>query len=155
VTTPPSSAEDAANTRFAIGIELSARDLYRAAIEAGATGTAWGILANQHASYAQRLAGLIGDAANRPDAALFDARVADFQGALPANAAFDLENTLIVTYTSLLGVIADVRTADAIASIASMESHHAAYLAERSGRGDNFDALFGNTATPLTPADAS
>jgi hypothetical protein len=33
-----------------------------------------------------------------------------------------------------------------------MESHHAAYLAERSGRGDNLDALFTNSATPLAPA---
>ena len=41
-----------------------------------------------------------------------------------------------------------------MASIVAMESHHAAYLAERSGRGDNFDALFGNTATPLVPAVA-
>ena len=60
MTTPPSSDQDVANTQFAIGIELSARDLYRAAIEAGASGTAWALLANQHASYAHRLAGIIG-----------------------------------------------------------------------------------------------
>jgi hypothetical protein len=42
--------------------------------------------------------------------------------------------------------------ADALASILAMESHHAAYLAERSGRGNDFDALFNNDAEPLTPA---
>jgi hypothetical protein len=34
-----------------------------------------------------------------------------------------------------------------------MESMQAAYLAERSGRGDNFDALFTCTGTPLVRAE--
>ncbi len=50
-------------------------------------------------------------------------------------------------------MIVDDDIADAIASIAAMESHHAAYLAERTGRGDDFDALFGNdAASPIVPA---
>jgi hypothetical protein len=150
----PLSEDDLANAQFAIGVELAARDLYRAAIEAGATGTAWAILAEQHSQYGQRVAGLTGIAANAADRAVYDPRVADFQGDRPANAAFELENTLIATHAALLGQIGDISVADALASIVSMESHHAAYLAERSGRGDNFDALFTCTAEPLLRAVA-
>jgi hypothetical protein len=149
------SPDDADLVRFAIGVELSARDLYRAAIDAGATGTAWGIFVSQHAAYAQRLAGISGISANTRAPAVYDERVADFTGARPANAAFQLENSLIVTHADLLGMIVDANVADAIASIAAMESHHAAYLAERTGRGGDFDALFGNTASPILPVVGS
>lgn len=148
----PLSEDDLANTAFAIGVELSARDLYRAAIAAGASGTAWAILADQHGSYAQRLAGVSGISADTRDGPTYDSQVAAFQGDRPANAAFDFENTLVATNAALLGQIVDPNLADALASIVSMESRHAAYLAERSGRGDNFDALFTNTATPLIRA---
>jgi hypothetical protein len=43
----PLSEDDLANTAFAIGVELSARDLYRAAPARAVTARA--ILANQHA----------------------------------------------------------------------------------------------------------
>lgn len=145
----PISADDSSLATFAIGIELAARDLYRAAVDAGAEGTAWGILVTQHSSYAERIAGIVGQSANTVDTALFDERQADFTGDRPANAAFDLENTLIATHVELIGMVTDTRLADALASIVSIESRHAAYLAERSGRGDDFDALFGNSATAI------
>ncbi|HEX6657323.1 MAG TPA: hypothetical protein VF065_04525 [Ilumatobacter sp.] len=148
----PLSEDDLANAQFAIGIELAARDLYKAAIDAGATGTAWAILADQHSQYAQRVSGMTGIAADTADSTVYDARVAAFQSDRPANAAYDLENTLIATHATLLGQITDVDVADVLASVVSMESHHAAYLAERSGRGDNFDALFTCTGTPLVRA---
>jgi hypothetical protein len=148
----PLSEDDLANAQFAIGVELAARDLYQAAIDAGATGTAWAILADQHSQYAQAVAGLTGISANTADSAVYDARIGDFQGDSPANAAYDLENTLIATHAALLGQIADGNVADVLASVVAMESHHAAYLAERSGRGENFDALFTCTGTPLVRA---
>ena len=148
----PLSEDDLANTQFAIGVELAASDLYRAAIDAGSIGTAWPILANQHAQYAQGLAGITGIPANTRDEVVYEGRVAAFQGDRPANAAFDLENTLIATNVALLGQIVDPDVANMLAAVVSMESHHAAYLAERSGRGDNFDALFTDTATPLIRA---
>jgi len=146
------SAEDRASAAFAIGIELSARDLYQAAIDAGAEGTAWGIFADSHSSYAERIAGLTGISANTPAPAVFAEREADFTSDRPANAAFNLENSLIATHLDLLAQVTDVDIADALASILAMESQHAAYLAERSGHGDNFDALFNNDAEPITPA---
>jgi hypothetical protein len=148
----PLSEDDLANAQFAIGVELAARDLYQAAIDAGATGTAWAILVDQHSQYAQAVAGLTGISANTADSAVYDARVGDFQGDRPANAAYELENTLIATHATLLGQITDANVADVLASVVSMESHHAAYLAERSGRGGNFDALFTCTGTPLVRA---
>ena len=148
----PLSEDDLANAQFAIGIELAARDLYQAAIDAGATGTAWAILADQHSQYAQRVAGMTGISADTADSTVYDARVGAFQSDRPANAAYDLENTLIATHATLLGQITDVEIADVLASVVSMESHHAAYLAERSGRGGNFDALFTCTGTPLVRA---
>jgi hypothetical protein len=148
----PLSEDDRANAQFVIGVELAARDLYRAAIDAGATGTAWAILADQHSQYAQRVAGLTGISANAADSAVYEANLAAFQSDRPANAAFELENTLIATHTAVLGQIEGANAADVLASVVAMESHHAAYLAERSGRGDNFDALFTNSATPLAPA---
>ena len=45
-----------------------------------------------------------------------------------------------------------INIANALASIVTMESRQAAYLAERSGRGGNFDALFTCTGTPLVRA---
>ena len=59
---------------------------------------------------------------------------------------------MIVTHADLLAQFVDDDIAGAIASIAAMESHHAAYLAERSGRGDDLEALFGNDAAPIEPA---
>lgn len=148
----PLSEDDRANSQFAIGVELAARDLYQAAIDAGASGTAWGIFVTQHAQYAQRIAGLTGISANSADSTVYQARVADFQGTRPANAAYDLENTLVATHAALLGQITSSNVAGVLASIVSMESRHAAYLAERSGRGDNFDALFTCTGQPLVRA---
>jgi len=148
----PLSEDDLVNAQFAIGVELAARGLYRAAIDAGATGTAWSLLASQHAQYAQRIAGITGSAASTADPTVYDTRVANFQGDRPANAAYDLENTLVATNAALLGQIVSVNIANALASIVTMESRQAAYLAERSGRGGNFDALFTCTGTPLVRA---
>ena len=118
----PLSEDDRANAQFAIGVELAARDLYRAAIEAGATGTAWAILASQHAQYAQRVAALTGISANTADNTLYEARVANFQGDRPANAAYDLENTLVATHAELLTQLLSPDAANVLASIVTMES---------------------------------
>lgn len=147
----PMSDEDLGLASFAISLELAARDLYQAAIDAGASGTAWELLTTQHASYAQRLAGLTGISANTRDDAVYDALSTGFTGDRPANAAFGLENTAAATHAELVALVTDTRIAEVMAAIAAMESRHAAYLAERSGRGSDFDALFRNAASPVTP----
>jgi hypothetical protein len=148
----PVSLDDLDTAEFSFGVLLAGRVACLGAIDAGAPGTAWAILASQHGQYAQRVAGLTGISANTADNTVYQARVANFQGDRPANAAYDLENTLIATNAALLGQIVDANVADVLASVVSMESHHAAYLAERSGRGGNLDALFTCTGTPLVRA---
>lgn len=149
------SENDRTLVTFAIGLELAARDLYQAAIDAGNTATPWRILSEQHRAYAERLAGAIGVPANVVDQAVVAQLEASFTGDRPANAAFGLENTAAATHIQLLGSLDDPAITEVVAAIAAMESRHAAYLAERSGRGDDFDALFSNSAAPLAPEASS
>jgi hypothetical protein len=144
------SESDAALVGFAISLELTARDLYDAAIEAGATGQMWEVLREQHESYAQHLAGIAGVSAGARNDDVFDALVGGFQGATSA-AAFDLENVAAATHTELLGEVVDLNAAKSIASIVAIESRHATVLADLAGMGDDFDALFLNTAAALSP----
>jgi len=143
------SEGDAALVGFAISLELTARDLYDAAIAAGAEGQLWGVLREQHESYAQRLAGIAGVPADTRNDELFESLVGGFEGATRA-AAFDFENVAAATQTELLGVVEDDDAARSIASIIAIESRHATYLAGVAGMGDDLDALFLNTATALS-----
>ena len=155
MSTTPLSDADKELAAFAIGVELAARDLYQAVIDAGGESTAWTLLRNQHAAYAERLAGIAGMSADTRDEAVYAALSADFGGDRPANAAFDLENVAAATHVELLASVVDTDVLDAVAAVASMESRHAAYLAQQSGRGDDLDALFVNSATALTPEATS
>ena len=143
------SERDAALVGFAISLELTARDLYDAAIAAGAEGQVWDVMREQHESYAQRLAGIAGVSSDTRDDEVFDALVGGFQGATSA-AAFELENVAAATHTELLGVVTDENAAKAMAAIIAIESRHATVLAGLAGLGDDLDALFLNAATALS-----
>ena len=143
------SQSDVALVGFAISLELAARDLYDEAIKTGATGQVWDVLREHHESYAQRLAGIAGVPADSPSSEVFDAFVGGFKG-LTRSAAFEFENIAAATHTELLGLVGDQDAAKAIASIIAIESRHATLLAGYAGMGDDFDALFLNTATPLS-----
>jgi hypothetical protein len=145
------SDSDEALVGFAISLELTARDLYDAAIGAGARGEVWTIMREQHESYAQRLAGISGVPADRRNDAVYDALEGGFDTSNPADAAFELENVAAATHVDLLGHIVDPEPAGAIASIVAMESRHATVLAGLAGNGDDLDALFLNNATALSP----
>lgn len=146
---PGLSDDDTALAAFAIGLELGARDLYDAAIAAGATGEAWQFLRENHESYAQRLAGIAGLKANRRSDDVFDSMVARFQSGT-AEAALELENLMAATNTELIGAMVDPLAASALASMVAIESRHAVLVAGIGGVTD-FDTLFRNTATPLAP----
>ncbi len=148
--TPGLSERDAALVGFAISLELTARDLYDAAIDAGASGQVWGVIREQHESYAQRLSGIAGVPAQARNDDVYDALVGGFRGATGA-AAFDLENIAAATHTELLGVVSDDNAAKAMAATIAIESRHATVLAGLAGMGDDLDALFLNTATALSP----
>lgn len=145
------SDDDAALASFAIGLELTARDLYDSAIAAGATDSVWMIMREQHEAYAQQIAGISGIPANTRNDAVYDQLAADFDTSRPAPAAFDLENVAAATHTELVGTVADLGLAAAMASFVSMESRHATVLASLAGTGDDLDALFSNPATALSP----
>lgn len=143
------SESDAALVGFAISLELTARDLYDAAMDAGASGQVWEVFREQHESYAQRLAGIAGTPADTRNEALFDEHVGGFKGSTGA-AAFDLENVVAATHTELLGIVTDDNVAKALAAMIAIESRHATVLATLAKNGD-FDAMFLNTATAMSP----
>jgi hypothetical protein len=145
------SDDDLANIAVVIGYELAAEQLYEHAIAAGADDPLWAVLARQHAAYADGLAGISGISADSPNTELVDQYATDFDTSDPAAAGYQLESVTSATNVELLGVIVDVNTATAMASIAAMESRQAAVLVGLSGQGDDFDALFVNSATPRTP----
>ena len=143
------SDDDLATADAAIALELAARDLYDAAIAAGAGADVWTAMREQHESYAQRLAGITGISATISDQATIDQLADGFGSSDPAAAAFDLENDIAATHLELLGQVDDLGIAMAMASFVAMESRHATVLATLSGQGDDFDALFVNPAAAL------
>lgn len=132
---------------FAIGLELTARDLYDAAIAAGSSGDAWSTMREQHEAYATRLAGLSGVSANTRNEAVHAALVDAFSTADPVAAAQELENTAAATHISLLEQAESLLLAEVVAAIASMESRHSTVLGLLDGA--EGDALFTNPATPV------
>lgn len=136
---------------FAISLELAARDLYDEAIGAGADDDLWRTLREQHEAYAHRLAGITGISADQRNDDTFEAWQGAFATAEPVDAGYDLESALGATHTELLGSVEQVDAAEAIASFIALEARHATILAIRGGRGDDLNALFLNTASPLAP----
>ncbi|MFW2334547.1 hypothetical protein [Ilumatobacter sp.] len=149
-TTTGLSESDTALTAFAISLELTARDLYDAAIEAGAGVGIWSTMRSQHGSYAERLSGIAGIPANLRDETTYELLVERFATSDPSDVAFELENIAAATHTELVGAVEDVNLAAAMASFVSMESRHATVMAAMAGQ-DDFDVLFSNTATALSP----
>lgn len=132
---------------FAISLELTARDLYDAAVDAGSSGDVWAVLREQHEAYATRIAGLAGLSASIRNEEIFASLEGDFATADPLDAARDLENVAAATHIELLSVIEDVSFAEIAAAIAAMESRHSTVLGLIAG--ESGDALFTNPATPL------
>ncbi len=144
------SESDLALTGFAISLELTARDLYDAAIAAGADDDTWTTMPQQHEAYAQRLAGISGISAQSRDEPTFELLRVAFSANDPTEAAADLENTVAATNTELIGMVDDVGIAAALASFVSIESRQATMWTLLSGD-DDADALFSNTATAVSP----
>ena len=139
---------------FAEGVELAARDLYKAAIDAGTKDDLVTMLEANHRGYGDVLRGLLGTESRPERNAAYDQLVDRFKVSdVKALAAvgYDLESTLAATHVALLGKLEGTDGARAIASILIVEARQAAVLADASGKGADFDALFNDTATALTP----
>jgi hypothetical protein len=160
---PPDSgpglpAGDVELLSFAQGLELSIRDLYDAAIAAGADAEVLATLAYNHRSYGHSIAGATGMSADQRDEELFSSLEADFATSdtqAVAAAAYDLESVAVATHTELLPLLVDHGSAKLVASIIATEARHCTLLAVLAGRGDDLDALLENTADPVMPGSAS
>jgi hypothetical protein len=137
------------------GLELAARNLYGAAIDAG-TEDEGGVLATlqaNHEGYANAISGLIGAAAPQvPSDAVFDQFASEFESGdleTVAVAGYELESGAVATYLDALGELEGTDGATLVASILMVESRQAAVLANLAGQGDDLDAVLVNTATPL------
>jgi hypothetical protein len=144
---PGLSDPDKRLAAFAIGLELTARDLYDEAIAAGSSGDAWSIMREQHEAYATRLAGLSGLSADTRDQAVFDALRGAFSSADPVDAAQDLENVAAATHIGLLDRIETDSMAAMVSAIAAMESRHSTVIGLLAGKTGS--DLFANPAAPL------
>jgi hypothetical protein len=91
------------------------------------------LLRDHHVAYAQAIAGVLGPDADRPD----DSPLADPSGAFVsvARTLAALERDASATHLSLIVGLSGVRSAALLASIASIESRHAAALEMVSGTG--------------------
>ena len=138
--------------RFAQRLELTARDLYDAAMAAGATGAVWEAMSEQHEAYAQSIAGLTGLSADSRNDEVYDALVGSFSSSAAAEAAYDLESAAAVTHIEVLGLLTHRPASQLVASIIAAESRHCVVLADLTGRGTDLTALLVNTASPILPA---
>ena len=138
-TVPPlgPTAADAELLGAVQAVELAARDLYRAAVDAGADDDVYVGIGENHQAYADVLSGLLGRAApGRRDERLYAEEVDAFEqgGEELATAAYDLESTLVATHTALLAELEGVDGAKTIASILMMEARHCTVLADMAGQ---------------------
>ena len=160
-TEPPQrpTAEDVPLLQFAESFELAARDLYQAAIDAGAEEETLAAMRGNHQAAASILKGMLGtQGAQQRSDAVFDRYEQDFStNIIPelAAAAYELESTAVATHTELIRELTGIDGAHMIASILVVEARQAVIMADLSGRGDDFDALFENDAQPLSAGTTS
>lgn len=143
---------------FAMRLELTARDLYDAAVDAGGLADVAGAMREQHESYAQSISAFTGISANGRVDSVYDALRADFASSddtAVALAAYDLESVAVATHTELVRMFERSDSAALAASILVVEARHCAVLADAAGLGDDLDALLVNDADPLLPEDLS
>jgi hypothetical protein len=145
--------------QFAESLELAARDLYQAAIDAGAEEESLTAIRGNHQASASILKGMLGTqgALSRSDE-VFDRFERDFSTTdIPAlaAAAYELESTAVATHTELVRELVGIDGAHLVASILVTEARQAVVMADLSGRGDDLGALFGSDAEPLSPSATS
>ncbi|MFM8530576.1 MAG: ferritin-like domain-containing protein [Ilumatobacteraceae bacterium] len=154
-TTPPRrpTADDIELLGAAQSLELTARDLYRAAVSAGVGGdhlASLACMATHHDMASQSISAVIGgDAPQTRNDDLFDSLESGFTGDDVALTAHGLENSLVATHRFLLGELDGTEGSALIASILITEARHSAALASVAGLSpvDDSDAFL------TTPSD--
>lgn len=154
-TTPPRrpTADDIELLGAAQSLELTARDLYRAAVSAGVGGdhlASLACMATHHDMASQSISAVIGgDAPQTRNDDLFDSLESGFTSDDVALTAHGLENSLVATHRFLLGELDGTEGSALIASILITEARHSAALASVAGLSpvDDADAFL------TTPSD--
>ena len=153
------TAEDIVLLGFAQSVELAAQALYQISLDAGVEDDVITLMRNNHQSYAQVIAGILGvDAPGVPDDAIIEDRgdaFADTDVRSLSATAYDLESTLVATHTDLVGLLEGINGSHLIASIVTVEAQACAVFADMAGQGTDFDALFVNEARPLPVTESS
>lgn len=153
--TPPTS-RDRDLLAFANSAELAARDLYALAAGLAAFNADEQTMLvgfhDHHLAAAQALAGLIGSKASneRADSVYqaFRGRISGSDKSAIYDALREVENTLVSTHLSLVGVLDGTEGSALVSSILSIQARHAVTLALLGGRSIT-DALTNGTA-PLS-----
>jgi Ferritin-like domain len=157
-TAPPQrpTPEDVVLLNFAEAVELSARDLYQVAIGAGTKGDVVNALADNHRGYADVIRGMLGTrSVGVRDPGVYQQYESQFKVADIAalsGPALELESALVATHTEMLRKLVGTDGARRLASILIVEARQAAVLADIGGAAGDFDKLFTDTATALTPS---
>jgi len=139
----------------AMRLELTARDLYLEALDAGVGDDISQVvetLSANHAAYAQAIAGTTGSAADGRNEALFAELSSEFATSDAdafAMAGWSLENSLVATHSELLSSYESLDAVSLTGSILIVEARQATVLADIGGFSDDFDLLFEPPSEPL------
>jgi hypothetical protein len=147
--------DDKVLLRQAMELELTAEALYREAIAAGLTdeaGELAAVFAENHVTYADKIAGAAGFSANTRNEDVFEQRQSAFATSDAdafAEAAVNLENTATATHTALLPEYVSIDARTLTASILVVEARMATVLADLGGLVSDLDDVFEPDAEPL------
>lgn len=133
--------------------ELTTRDLYDLALEAGTDPAVTGVMSAQHRAYADAISGAIGASASGRNDRLFDELAPAFRSSsltTMATAAADLESSLVATYEQVVALVTDGNWIRIVSSIAMMEARHTVVLRTLAGDASDLGALLDPTTAPLT-----
>ena len=152
---PAPTASDKKLLRGAMELELSAMDLYDVALAAGLTddaGSLATVFAQNHKSYADKIAAACGFSADTRNDEVFDELQASFatsDAKAFAEAAMGLENTAVATHSSLLPDYVSSDARQITAAIAVIEARMATVLSDLAGQSADLEKLFEPQAEPL------
>jgi hypothetical protein len=139
----------------AMQLELTAEALYREAIDAGLSDVAGelaAVFAENHVSYATKIAGAAGFSADTRNEEVFEQLQSTFatsDAEAFAEAAAGLENTAAATHSELLADYESVNARKLTASIIVVEARMATVLTDLGGLASNLDDLFEPDADAL------
>ena len=147
--------DDKVLLRQAMELELTARALYEEAIGAGLSDVALElatVFAENHVTYADKIAGAAGFSANTRNEEVFEQLQSAFatsDAEAFAEVAASLENTATATHTALLPEYVSVDARTLTASILVVEARMATVLTDFGGLASDLDDVFEPDGEPL------